>query len=464
MRKPVAVLLLLLLISAVGCSSLSTWVKSNMEGVPVWVYEPQVTRTQIAFVGKGTATNENRARVLSYESVLSQLSVYIGEDVIGRHIAELSSRNAIESYRLKVTQEFVKVSENAFEVYFLAIADSTVLEKARTESEVQLLEKQQEMDRLSDLGAKAFRENKDIVAAKQYLGIAKIASSLPVDRGAKRYEESIARIRPILEALNLSVSVGDPSLPTTEVTLRRGTRTLSPRVVEAPITVRTTARNGMGEPYADSQRFVTDSNGQFTYTTNNPSLVGQGDLVLYIDLEAELEFLKEFDPDVHSQLMQIVQSKQIYYPYSRISIVGDQSLVVAVFEFSLQGDLLESVSANTSIAQNLSKDGIITAVASPQRTDDDEETFADLRSMYPDSTYALFGNAGISQSKPTTDGATVTIIGETFLINLKTGVVVGSTGNVRANSIAPTLDEAQRSAFARFGTITASLMYRYLYR
>ncbi|PKL04288.1 MAG: hypothetical protein CVV53_08860, partial [Spirochaetae bacterium HGW-Spirochaetae-9] len=118
----------------------------------MWVYEPQVSRTQIAFVGKGTATNENRARVLSYESVLSQLSVYIGEDVTGRHIAELSSRNAIESYRLKVTQEFVKVSENAVDVFFLAIADSAVLEKARTESEVQLLEKQQEMDRLSDLG------------------------------------------------------------------------------------------------------------------------------------------------------------------------------------------------------------------------------------------------------------------------------------------------------------------------
>jgi hypothetical protein len=126
--------------------------------------------------------------------------------------------------------------------------------------------------------------------------------------------------------------------------------------------------------------------------------------------------------------------------------------------------LLESVSANTSIAQNLSKDGIVAAVASPQRTDDDEETFAELRSMYPNSTYALFGNAGISQSKPTTDGATVTVIGETFLINLKTGAVVGSTGNVTANSVAPTMEEAQRSAFARFGTITASLMYRYLYR
>ena len=177
----------------------------------------------------------------------------------------------------------------------------------------------------------------------------------------------------------------------------------------------------MGEPYADSQRFVTDSNGQFTYSTNNPSLVGQGDLVLYIDLEAELEFLKEFDPDVHAQFTQTLQAKQIYYPYSRVSIVGNQPLVVAVSEFSLQGNLLESVTANASIAQNLSKDGIAAVVATPRRTDDDEETFADLRSSYPNSTYALFGNAGISQSKSTDKGATVTVIGETFLINLKTG-------------------------------------------
>ncbi len=80
MRRSGYVLLLCVLVLS-GCSSLSTWVRSNVEGVPVWVYEPQVSRTQLAYVGVGTANTEARARTLSYESILSQISSLIGEDV-----------------------------------------------------------------------------------------------------------------------------------------------------------------------------------------------------------------------------------------------------------------------------------------------------------------------------------------------------------------------------------------------
>ncbi len=83
MRRTFWLLSLLLMIIFTGCSSLSTWVKSNLEGVPVWVFEPQVGRNQTAFVGEGRATAENRARVLAYESILTEISTYIGEDVTG---------------------------------------------------------------------------------------------------------------------------------------------------------------------------------------------------------------------------------------------------------------------------------------------------------------------------------------------------------------------------------------------
>ncbi|MFA7642372.1 MAG: hypothetical protein WCY74_03745, partial [Sphaerochaetaceae bacterium] len=78
MRRTFGLLSLLLMIIFTGCSSLSTWVKSNLEGVPVWVFEPQVGRNQTAFVGEGRATAENRARVLAYESILTEISTYIG--------------------------------------------------------------------------------------------------------------------------------------------------------------------------------------------------------------------------------------------------------------------------------------------------------------------------------------------------------------------------------------------------
>lgn len=91
------ILAIIILLFATGCSSLSTWVKSNLEGVPVWVYEPQVSRDQMAFVGRGSANNTTRARILAYESILLQISDSIGEDIVGAYIAELSTREAIDA-------------------------------------------------------------------------------------------------------------------------------------------------------------------------------------------------------------------------------------------------------------------------------------------------------------------------------------------------------------------------------
>ena len=454
---------LLLLLTMIGCSSLSTWVRSNLEGVPVWVYEPQVGRNQIAFVGKGTAATEIRSRVLAYESVLSQISSHIGEDVIGRHIAQLSTRGAIEEYRLRVTQEFVKPEEGTVSVWFLAVADRTVLEQARTESEVQLLAKQREMEALELFAARSYRENKDLLAASRYLESALIARSLPVDRGEQRYAEAIARVRSILQPLTITVAPGNPEVPTTVVFVRRGNRTLSPRVVQAPVRSLSESRNGVGEIYRDTQRFVTDASGQFTFRTLNPTLVGKGSVVFEIDFYRELEPLRTIDRDLHEELVRMLESKRVGYPYERVPVVGRQPLVISVNEYSLQGQLLDSNHAGTVISESLAKDGIFSVITSV-RPVDEEDRIARLRLSHPASTFAIQGDVGVSHRKETERGASVSVTGELVLVNLATRGGSGSTGSVTANALAPTMDEAISMAFARFGSIATSLMYRFLYR
>lgn len=456
-----SVLLLALLVS--GCSSLGTWVKSNLEGVPVWVYEPQVGRNQTAFVGKGSAATDIRARVLAYESILAQLSSYIGEDVAEKHIAQLSSRGAIEEYRLKVTQEFVKPGEGSVSVWFLAVADRTVLDQARTESEVQLLARQREMEVLESEAVRFYRENKDLLAASRYLEVAWIARSLPVDRGASRYAEAIARVRSILLPLTISVAPGSPGVPTTMVTVRRGNRPLSPRVAQAPVAARAEARNGLGERYGDVQRFVTDPNGQFTFRTSNPTLVGTGEVVFEINFSSELEPLRAMDPEMHAQLVRLLESKRINYPYERIAVIGGEPLVIAVHEYSLQGQLLDSTHAAAIISRSLAEDGM-RAVLTSRRPTDDEDLAVALRAAHPGSTHAILGEVGISHRKEVERGATVSVTGELSLVDLRTLSRLGSTGTVTANAMAPTMEEAGSAAFSRFGAITTSMLYRFLYR
>lgn len=463
MRKTVVVLALLLLFLSFGCSSLSTWVRSNLEGVPIWVYEPQVTRGQSAFVGSGSADTEIRARILAYESVLAQISTYIGEDVTGMHIAQLSSRGAVEEFRLRVTQEFVKTEDGLVRVWFLAVADREVLETARTEAEIQLLEQQEKMERLFADGTRYYRENKDLLAVQAYLDIAVIAHSLPVDRGEQRLSDAIDRIRAILEPLRLTVSSGNPEVPSTVVSLRRGSKGLSPRVAQAPVIARSSARNGMGELYEDTQRFMTDREGQFSYRSLNPTLVGAGTIVFEIGLHDQLKPLLEVNEELYIELTQLIESKRVGYPYRRSTRIGTQPLVIAVQEYSLQGQLLNTSDAGLTIARTLAKDGLATRVAS-LRADEDDEVTPLLLSAFPGSLFALNGNVGISHMKVNERGATVSVTGEVSLINLTDGTVSGSTGAVTAQGFGSSIEEAQGVAFTRFGSIVTSLIHRYLYR
>ncbi|MDD3822152.1 MAG: hypothetical protein PHN93_00165 [Sphaerochaetaceae bacterium] len=463
MRRTFWLLSLLLMIIFTGCSSLSTWVKSNLEGVPVWVFEPQVGRNQTAFVGEGRATAENRARVLAYESILTEISTYIGEDVTGRHIAQLSSRGAVEEYLLRVTQEFVKQEDEVVTVWFLAVADRTLLETARTESEIQLLENVRRMDELAALGSRYYRENKDILAVQQYLGIAGIARTLPVDRGEQRRVEALDRVRTILRPLTISVTQGNPAIPTVEVRHRRGSGRLSPRVVQAPVTAMAQARDGMGSEYADSQRFVTDANGQFTFRSTNPTLVSTGSIVFGLDLEHDLAPIKESDPEVHGELVSLLEQKRVGFPYARVSIVGNQPLLIAVQEYTLQGAVLPSSFTAQSFAKRLSNDGIRTQVSGIPPLED-EDQLSRLRSAYPSVSFALYGDVGVSHQRTTERGGAVTVTGEVSLVDMSTFTRLGSTQTVVANAVGPSMEEARREAFSRFGLIATSLLYRYLYR
>jgi hypothetical protein len=464
MRKYSFILVLLILLVSTGCSSLSSWVRSNLEGVPVWVYEPQVSRDQRAFVGSGTAATEVRSRIMAYESILKQISNVVGEDVVGVHIAELSSREAIEEYRLKVTQEFVKPGDGSVTVYFLAIADRDVLEKARTDAEVQQLEKQRSMDTLAQEAATAFRENRDMVAAFKYLEIAEIAASLPVDRGQQQYLNAIERVQEILDTLRIMVLAGDPSIPNATITVRRGTRALSPRVVEATVTAHSSARDGMGEVYDDSQRFVTDSDGQFIYTSNNPTLVGQGTIGFTLDMGSHLDFLENRDRELYASLKSLLEGKKIEYPYLREPLLGIRNMPVAISEYTYQGELLGSAYAGTALVDTFAKDGIAMNLVKAPMTEDDEDTILVLGAAYPDTRLFIYGNVGVSHTKSTNNGFAVTVAGEALLVDLEANTIRGRTGNVVANAIAPTEATARSAAFGKYGSISASLLYRYLYR
>ncbi len=447
----------------VSCTSVTSWVRSSFEGVPSWVYEPQSSRNQLAFVGEGAATSQVRSEILAYESILKQISAYIGDDVFDRYMVELSTEKIISDYQLKITQEFVKQEGDTILVFYLAVADKGRLATARSEAEVKVQEREQEIASLLSKATQAFRDNKDLVALHHYVEVAEIAHSMPVESGLARYNQAVKRIEDIVKSLSLSVAAGDPTIPTTTITLKRGKRTFSPRVAEAPIIVYSPARDGLGVIYQDFQRFVTNQNGQIVYTSNNPTIVNHGELEIAIDLEGSLKVLREIDYSTYSALMGSLKEKQISYSYNRLPVTQKEEILVALSEFSLKGELLTSNYAAGEIIGELARDGIRGRNVRVGPLDEEENYVDTLRVLYPDKSYAIVGDVGISDTKELKSHVTVTVSGELSLVNLKTKRVLGSTGSVKANAVEATLEEAIKEAFSKVGIVGGFLLYRYLY-
>lgn len=463
MRR-LGILLILIILLFSGCTSLSSWLRSNIEGVPVWVYEPQVGRNQLAYVGVGQANTEARARILSYESILSQLSSYIGEDVSTQHFRELSSGGSIDAYRLNITQEFVKREQNTTTVFFLAVADRTRLDTARTVAEKILLEQQQQISQLVASAAEAFRQNRDIDAAELYLEAALIAASMPVERGVSLYTTNLGRAEKIINDLTISVSRGDPTIPTTVVIVRRGRRTLSPKVVNARVLAFTQARNGLGEPYGDSQMFYTDGSGQFSYFAQNPGISGAGEVYFTIGLDAALRALSAVDFEKATAIQNELDAKIVSFAYRRISPKGESGIVAALMEYSIDGALLESTTATDMLIREYSYDGLRVVSAMAQANIDDEEFLQSVRIAFPGYQYLIMGKAGISLSTIAALSPTITVTGEVSLINLKTNATIHSIGEIVSSGSGQTVGDAIKIAFSRFGLITSSILEKELYR
>jgi len=463
MRRVGYILLLCVLLLS-GCSSLSTWVRSNVEGVPVWVYEPQVNRNQLAYVGVGTASTEARARTLSYESILSQISSFIGEDISSMYFREISSGGTIEAYRLKITQEFIRKDQRGTSVYLLAVGDKERLDTARTVAEKLLLEQQSEISALTAEAAEAYRQNQDLLAAELYVRAAVIASSMAVERGAAAYSANIARAERILNDLDIAVIKVDPKIPSAIVLVRRGNRTLSPKVGNAKVTAFTQARNGLGLPYADSQEFVTDSTGQFTFMVKNPGIVGKGEVRLAIEMRTALNELNAVDMQKAEAFQAMLTEKAVSFTYDRVSNLANRGIVAALMEYSLQGELLVSTDANDTLIAESAIDGLLLVSAMAQATEDDEDFLEAVRRNHPGSTYLLMGKAGVSAKNIATGEPTVTVTGEVNLLELKTGRLIYATGEVVSVASAPEEKAAIKAAFVRFAHIAASILDRELYR
>ena len=452
-------LLLVLLTIFSSCTSLSNLVRSQVEGLPSWVYTPVTSSSRTAFVGKGNTQVLFNAKLMAYEDILNQLSGFVGEPVQGTYYRELTTTDAIEAFGLNIVNEYSKTDPRSpSQFYLLATADTAKLESKRTSVYNAVLKRDKEIATLIRSADSAYRANNDIKAILLYFDAALIASEGPVT--SKKYEVDalLAKSITFINALRFSLSKSDPIKATATVQLRRKSRLLSPKVLNAPIVAQFEALNSLGKSYSDSLLFNTASDGIIQFVPYNYGLVGKGTIRFAVDFSSSLAKLEQnISQEAFAPLQEALDKHGIDFTYSLISAFAPKKIVADIREYEYTGALRNTKDALSAFLDLYDSRGVaISPLAIAQ--EEESEIYDEVRLKAPGTNLVLKGKAGIVDETKIGKQHVVVVTGSVQLWDMDKNMLLSDTLEVEAVAFASLAEDAKKKAFSRFGQISSSLL------
>lgn len=454
--------MLLLSLMLISCSSLSPLVRAQLEGLPSWAYSPQQRSGEVAFVGKGTAPVSYNARLLAYEDILDQISAYVGEDVYDMYYRELTTTNAIADFNLTIASEYtVSEGRTGFGVYLLARMDEALLSGKRTSVYNQMIERERTIEAMLNTAGQAYRSNDDTGAIKQYLEAAMLSAEGPVSERKYETETLLDKAISFIEALRFSLRNPVSTEAKVTVYLRRKSRLLSPKVLNAPINATFQARNSISETYTDFLQFNTASDGYFLFVPYNQGLIKDGQIIFSLDLSSTIAKLeKTLSQEQVERVQEAVSQVSITFPYTLTASLSGKSILCEIQEFSLEGSLISGDQALKVFNQELALDDILVQEINLKPTDTEDQ----LSQLKGEADLAFLGSVGVASQQQVRDHWVVVASGNVGLYDLNSGALLFDTLSLEAVGSGQTREQAQRVAFSRFGSIAAYLQSAWLFK
>lgn len=455
----VLAVLLLVLPLFFSCTSLSNLVRSQVEGLPSWVYTPVTSANRTSFVGKGNTQVLFNAKLMAYEDILNQLSLFVGEPVQGTYYRELTTTDSIEAFGLNIVNEYTKTDPRSpAQFYLLATADTAKLESKRTSVYNAALKRDKDIATLIGEADSAYRSNNDIKAIMLYFDAALISAEGPVSSKKYELDALLAKSITFINALRFSLSKSDPLQATATVQLRRKSRLLSPKVLNAPIVAQFAALNSLGMSYADSLLFNTAAEGVIQFVPYNYGLVGNGTIRFAVDFSSALSALEQkLSQEVLAPLRAALDKHGIDFPYSLISAFATKKIVADIREYEYTGTLRNTKEALSAFLDLYDSRGVAISPMSLEQ-EEESEIYSEVRQKEPGTNLVVKGKAGVVEETRIGDQNVVVVTGSVQLWNMDKGLLLSDTLEVEAVAFAPLPEEAKQKAFRRFGQISSSLL------
>ncbi|WP_321299750.1 hypothetical protein [uncultured Sphaerochaeta sp.] len=240
-----------------------------------------------------------------------------------------------------------------FDVYLLARMDEALLSGRRTSVYNQMIEREQAIEAILEKADQAYRSNDDTGAIKQYLEAAMLSAEGPVSERKFETETLVDKAISFIESLRFSLRNQVEEEAKVTVYLRRKSRLLSPKVLNASINATFQARNSLSETYSDFLQFNTASDGYFLFIPYNQGLVKDGQIVFSLDLASTIAQLEKTLPaELVANIREAVSAISITFPYTLTSTVSGKSILSEIQEFSQEGSLGRGTQALQVFNQN----------------------------------------------------------------------------------------------------------------
>jgi len=420
-----------------------------LEGVPIWVTQPDARIGKTVFVGQGTDQSAFNARLGAMNDILKQISSYLGDDIHDRYYREFSTTDAIKAFNLSVVREY----RGNDATYLMVECDTKQLTALRTDVENDKIAEDKTIASLIEQADKAYQENNDVRAIEYCLD-----AVLQIKTNLSSYDATplIKRSVRYLDAIRFKLSNQDPDNGTVHVQVTRKRFILSPQVKNAPVIARFKTSNLKGLQSEDHLLFNSAADGMFQFEPFNSGMVKKGSVAFSIDVDDRLEKLKPIlSEEEYASIVDAIQARTVSFSYDIISPYAGVEMVVNIKEYSIDGNILARHDALTKVVDFLSTKGI-KVVLDASETQDGAELAQEVHSLYPNNRYLLYGTVGVADYPKIGKKTIVVVSGQMQLYDLLTQKVLVDTTEIK------TVGENEEDAFSQVASVGTSFFSEYL--